>query len=133
MSLFGTCIFANSFHSGFAIRVIIRAVHRRFSFKQRSDGDRMVPESVHMTKQEQRVATDVPSVDAITPYDEAHFEMYVRILDASAAGADLGEIAARILGIDPGAEPERAIRAARSHLRRARWMTTHGYRHLLRP
>jgi hypothetical protein len=85
-----------------------------------------------MTKEEQHVATDVPSVDAITPYDEAHFEMYVRILDASAAGADLGEIAATILGIDPQVEPERAIRSARSHLRRARWMTTHGYRHLLR-
>jgi hypothetical protein len=84
-----------------------------------------------MTKEEQGVATDVPSVDAITPYDEAHFEMYVRILDANAAGADLGEIAVTILGIDPKIEPERAIRAARSHLRRARWMTTHGYRHLL--
>jgi len=85
-----------------------------------------------MTKEEQGVASDVPSVDAITPYDEAHFEMYVRILDASAAGADLSEIAATILGIDPKAEPDRALRAARSHLRRARWMTTHGYRHLLR-
>ena len=92
----------------------------------------MVPESVPMTKEEQRVAIDVPSVDAITPYDEAHFDMYVRILDASAAGADLGEIAATILAIDPRIEPERAISAARSHLRRARWMTTHGYRHLLR-
>ena len=86
-----------------------------------------------MTKEDQRVDADVPSVDAITPYDEAHFEMYVRILDASDAGVDLDEIAATILGIDPRAEPERAIRAARSHLRRARWMTTHGYRHLLRP
>lgn len=85
-----------------------------------------------MTKEEEGVATEVPSVDAITPYDEAHFEMYVRILDACAAGADLGEIAATILGIDPRAEPDRAIRAAGSHLRRARWMSTHGYRHLLR-
>lgn len=85
-----------------------------------------------MTREEQGVATDVPSVDAITPYDEAHFDLYVRILDASAAGAGLGEIAATILGIDPRAQPERAIRAARSHLRRARWMTTHGYRYLLR-
>lgn len=84
-----------------------------------------------MTKEAQHVATDVPSVDAITPYDEAHFALYVRILDASAAGADLGEIAATILGIDPRAEPQRAISAAGSHLRRARWMTTHGYRHLL--
>ena len=85
-----------------------------------------------MTKEAQHVATDVPSIDAITPYDEAHFDMYVRILDASEAGAGLDDIAATILGIDPRAEPERAIRAARNHLRRARWMTTHGYRHLLR-
>ena len=85
-----------------------------------------------MTKQEQGVATDVPAVDAITPYDEAHFDMYVRILDASEAGAGLAEIAATILGIDPRVEPERAISAARSHLRRARWMTSQGYRHLLR-
>ena len=92
----------------------------------------MVPGGVHMSKEAQHGATDVASVDAITPYDEAHFEMYVRILDASAAGADLGEIAATILGIDPRTEPNRAIRAARGHLRRARWMTTHGYRHLLR-
>ena len=85
-----------------------------------------------MTKEAQHVATDVPSVDAITPYDEAHFDMYVRILDADAAGAGLGEIAVTILGIDPRVEPERAITAARSHLGRAQWMTTHGYRHLLR-
>lgn len=85
-----------------------------------------------MASVEQRVVTDAPSVDAITPYDEAHFEIYVRILDATTAGASLGDIAATILGIDPRIEPERAIKAARSHLRRARWMTTRGYRHLLR-
>ena len=86
-----------------------------------------------MTGHEPDVQTDVPVVDAITPYDEAHFAVYVRILDASAAGASLEEIAANILGIDPKAEPERASRAAVNHLRRARWMTTHGYRHLLEP
>ncbi len=85
-----------------------------------------------MTGQERRTETEAPSVDAITPYDEAHFEIYVRILDASIAGASLGDIAETILGIDPGIEPERALRCARSHLRRAQWMTTHGYRHLLR-
>ena len=75
--------FANSFHSGYAIRVIIRAVHHRFSVTERSVGDRLVPGGIQMTKEAQRVATDVPSVDAITPYDETHFDMYVRILDAS--------------------------------------------------
>ena len=86
-----------------------------------------------MAKDRQPVATDVPTADAITPYDEAHFGMYLRILDASGAGAGLGEIAATILGIDPRIEPGRAIEAARNHLRRARWMTAQGYRHLLRP
>lgn len=86
-----------------------------------------------MTAQAPRIETEAPAVEAITPYDEAHFEIYVRILDASAAGANLDDIAATILGIDPKLEPERGIKAARSHLRRARWMTTHGYRHLLGP
>jgi hypothetical protein len=86
-----------------------------------------------MTQHGPCIATDAPAVDAITPYDEAHFHLYVRILDASAAGAGLDEIAASILGIDPRDQPERAMKAARSHLRRAEWMTTHGYRHLLRP
>jgi hypothetical protein len=85
-----------------------------------------------MTGQAPSTRTEAPAVDAITPYDEAHFEIYVRILDASVAGASLGDIAATILGIDPKIEPERAIRTAQSHLRRARWMATHGYRHLLR-
>lgn len=86
-----------------------------------------------MTGQGPRTETEAPSVDAITPYDEAHFDIYARILDASVAGASLEDIAATILGLDPKIEPERAIKAARSHLRRARWMTTNGYWHLLRP
>jgi hypothetical protein len=84
-----------------------------------------------MTGEEQIIATEAPTIDAITPYDEAHFESYIRILDARAAGASLEELAATILGIDPKLEPERALTAARSHLSRAQWMTTHGYKHLL--
>jgi hypothetical protein len=86
-----------------------------------------------MTGNDQCIETEVPWADAITPYDEAHFEVYVRILDASAAGASLDEIAATILGIDPRAEPGRARQTALNHLRRAQWMTTHGYRYLLMP
>ncbi|TIQ86908.1 MAG: DUF2285 domain-containing protein, partial [Mesorhizobium sp.] len=37
-----------------------------------------------------------------------------------------------IFDIDPDVEPERARRVHDSHLARARWMTQHGYRHLLR-
>jgi hypothetical protein len=36
-----------------------------------------------------------------------------------------------VLGIDPANEPARAKQALDSHLRRAHWMTEHGYRHLL--
>ena len=32
---------------------------------------------------------------------------------------------------DPSRERDRARRAWESHLARAKWMTTHGYRHLL--
>ena len=35
-------------------------------------------------------------------------------------------------GIDPDREPERAQRVHHSHLARARWMTEHGYRQLVR-
>jgi hypothetical protein len=37
-----------------------------------------------------------------------------------------------VLGIDPTKEPVRAKSVLDSHLRRARWMTEHGYRHLLK-
>jgi len=36
-----------------------------------------------------------------------------------------------VLHIDPSRERDRARRAWESHLARAKWMTTHGYRHLL--
>ena len=37
------------------------------------------------------------------------------------------EIARRILGIDPVAEPARARKAVKSHMARARWMGKVGY------
>lgn len=78
------------------------------------------------------IADDVPWADTVTPYDEAHFFVYMRLLDASAESASDEEMTRIVLGIDPKQEPERARRALDSHLRRARWMTEHGYRHLLR-
>lgn len=78
------------------------------------------------------IADEVPWSDTITPYDEAHFVVYLRLLDASAGGADADEMAQIVLGIDPVAEPERARTAVTSHLKRAQWMTAKGYRHLMR-
>ena len=73
-----------------------------------------------------------PTSPVLTGYDEAHSIIYLRLLDAEAEGADWQEVARIVLGIDPAREPERAHRAWRSHLDRAKWMTTVGYRHLLR-
>ncbi|MDU1693063.1 MAG: DUF2285 domain-containing protein, partial [Bradyrhizobium sp.] len=42
------------------------------------------------------------------------------------------EVAQVVLHINPELEPDRAKRAFDTHLTRAKWMTEHGYRHLLR-
>ncbi|MBU6298056.1 MAG: DUF2285 domain-containing protein [Alphaproteobacteria bacterium] len=77
------------------------------------------------------IAEDVPWSDALTPYDEANLVLYVRLLDACAAGASDDEMVRVLFGIDPRREPDRARRTLASHLRRARWMTEHGYKHFL--
>ena len=72
-----------------------------------------------------------PSDDHITEYDERHFVTYLRILDAAEEGADWREVTQIVFGLDARVEEERARAVHDSHLQRARWMTTHGYRHLL--
>ena len=72
-----------------------------------------------------------PSDDHITEYDERHFVTYLRILDAYSEGADWREVAQIVFGLDTRVEEERARAVHDSQLERARWMTTHGYRHLL--
>ncbi|TIQ76733.1 MAG: DUF2285 domain-containing protein [Mesorhizobium sp.] len=75
-------------------------------------------------------ADEVPWSDRITAYDKDHFTTYMRLLDASADNATEEEMAHVILGIDPAREPERAKKALRSHLARANWMVTTGYKEL---
>lgn len=77
------------------------------------------------------IADEVPWADHVTPYDEAHFVVYLRLLDASKEGASEEEMSCVVLGIDSANEPERARKALKSHLKRARWMTEMGYRDLL--
>jgi hypothetical protein len=77
------------------------------------------------------VADAPPDADVLTPYDEQHLVTYLRLLDADAEGADWTEAASVVLHINPSREPERARRAWETHLARAKWMTEHGYRHLL--
>jgi Uncharacterized conserved protein (DUF2285) len=78
------------------------------------------------------VADTAPSDSVLTVYDEEHIITYLRLLDANAEGADWREVARIVLHPDPEREPDRARRAFDCHLSRAKWMTEHGYRHLLR-
>ena len=73
-----------------------------------------------------------PTDSMLTPYDHEHMVIYLRLLDADAEGTDWQEVARIVLQIDPIREPARARKAFDSHLSRAKWMTEHGYRHLLR-
>lgn len=84
-----------------------------------------------MPELDPEIADDVPWSDAITPYDEAHFVTYVRLLDAEADGAAWQEAARLVLHRDPDAEPDRTWRCWEAHLKRAKWMAQHGYYHLL--
>jgi hypothetical protein len=78
------------------------------------------------------VADIAPSGPTFTGYDREHLVTYLRLLDADADGADCREVARIVLHIDPEREPARARRAFDTHLERAKRMTEHGYRELLR-
>ena len=77
------------------------------------------------------IADVAPDVDALTSYDEEQAITYLRLLDADAEGAPWQDVARIVLEIDPVKEPDRARIAHETHLARAKWMTTKGYRHLL--
>jgi hypothetical protein len=73
-----------------------------------------------------------PEGSTLTDYDRGHLKLYLRLLDADADGADWREVVQVLFDIDPAADPGRAHHIHETHLTRARWMTEHGYRHLLR-
>ncbi|MFN3225791.1 MAG: hypothetical protein ACE360_06015 [Hyphomicrobiales bacterium] len=76
------------------------------------------------------VREDIPWADTLTNYDNAHFTIYLQLLNASADHATDDEMARLVLGIDPSQEPERARKTLRSHLDRANWLMTSGYKEL---
>jgi hypothetical protein len=78
------------------------------------------------------VADEAPSEPVLTDYDDVHAITYLRMLDAEADNADWREVAKIFLHIDPKHEPDRARRAYDTHLSRAKWMSGHGYKLLLR-
>jgi len=78
------------------------------------------------------IADQVPWSDEFTPYDEAQFGVYMRVLTAVREFTSEHEICIRILGIDFTKEPERAKKCFDSHLKRALWLTNEGI-HLIFP
>lgn len=72
-----------------------------------------------------------PTAVEITRYDQEHFVTYARLLDAETAGADWRAVVRLVLGRDPEHEPQLSRQCWESHLTRARWITTTGYRQLL--
>ena len=79
------------------------------------------------------IAETAPTSAEVTDYDRAHVAIYLRLLDATSAGAPWEEVTRVVLDLDPALEPARARRTYETHLARARWLTEHGYRGLLRP
>ena len=84
-----------------------------------------------MSRQQTEIADTAPSEPRLTDYDRAHLTTYLRLLDAAADNPDWEEAARLILGMDAKSQPDRARRAYDSHLARAQWMTSAGYRDLL--
>jgi Uncharacterized conserved protein (DUF2285) len=73
-----------------------------------------------------------PQSPSLTEYDQQHLALYIRLLDAAEEGAEWTEVVRVLFGLDPNQDRDRAQRVHDSHLARARWMTEHGYRDLLR-
>lgn len=86
-----------------------------------------------MTDPNSPPAIDMP-VDApeLTDYDRAHLKQYLMVLDGDAAGAPWQEIMQIVFNVGPDADPASAKERYDAHLARARWMTSVGYRHLLK-
>lgn len=74
-----------------------------------------------------------PDAASLTAYDQAHLKLYLRLLDADAAGADWKEVVETLFGICAKTDPERATRVHAAHLSRAKWMTENGFGELFGP
>lgn len=79
----------------------------------------------------QAFAEKAPRSPTITAYDEAHFAIYLRLLDATSKAASEDTMLDIILDAAPGMNRDKARRALLSHLKRAVWMSDEGYRSLL--
>ena len=71
-----------------------------------------------------------PSDTTVTDYDRAHLQDYIRLLDARAADMSGDDMCKIILEIDPANDPEGTQETLRSHLERAAWMSSVGFRQI---
>lgn len=78
------------------------------------------------------VDDEAPMAATVTRYDERHLITYLRLLDAAAQDVHWRKVARDILRRDPSRQTSRVKRCWESHLARARWMSEHGYRLLLK-
>jgi hypothetical protein len=78
-----------------------------------------------------KLAELAPKSATITAYDEAHFALYLALLDAQSKAASETAMIEIVLESAPRMRRDRARRALRSHLKRAMWMSEEGYRGLL--
>lgn len=78
-------------------------------------------------------ADEPPQSDRLSAYDERNLVTYLRLLDAEKDEASWEEVVSIIFAIDPASEPDRWRRVYATHLARAKWMTQHGYKHLMVP
>jgi hypothetical protein len=88
---------------------------------------RMLKQQVQM---EIEIQDEVPWADGLTAYDNEHFAIYLKLIDACADNVSEEEMAQAILGIDPRQDPARVRKAVRSHLDRTHWLITSGYKEL---
>ncbi len=72
-----------------------------------------------------------PDSDTVTDYDRQCFILYIMLTDADAAGASWQETCEWLFQSETGQNSKMAKSRYHSHLRRARWMTTTGYRQIL--
>lgn len=77
------------------------------------------------------VEDEAPGGSSITGYDEEHYVTYLRLLDANRDGADWREVARIVLHRDPVADEARSRLCWESHLARAQWLSSAGYRRIL--
>jgi hypothetical protein len=126
-----------------ALRIIIRGLRARARMAEARNAEIAFPlgkmstfacinHPIMPTPPDPPIADAAPTQAQVTDYDRMHLTTYLRLLDAASEGAPWEDVARIVLDLDPAREPDRARKAHETHLARARWLTAHGYRGLLR-